>query len=288
MQNLPTDLLRTFVAIIEAGGFSHAGERLGRSQPAISLQIKRLEEVAGVTLFNRSGRSFELSEAGHLLLSYARSILNLNDEVLARLLRSSVSGIVRLGVPNEFADSFLPSILGQFAARYPDIALEVGCELSTLLLSKLERNEYDLIFSLHSQAQRKSDGWQENLVWVAGPQLDIEYRTPLPLIVAPQGCVYRQRIVQTLEERGIPWSITYTSPSFGGIKAGVQAGLGVTVLAQSTVPESLRILKPHPGLPKLGSINVHLHYNQHQASEAVLALVEYMSHQLDARPPGLF
>ncbi len=282
MKNLPTDLLRTFVTVVDEGGFSSAGELLGRSQPAISLQIKRLEEIIGVPLFARTGRSFQLSEEGHVLLSYARSILNLNDEVLARVNKSPLSGVVKLGVPNEFADSFLPDILGRFAQSYPDVTLEVGCELSTHLLAKLEKGEYDLVFSLHATPNVKtvSEGWTEELVWVGSPYHPVHGKSPLPLIVAPIGCVYRQRILQTLEQMGRPWRIAYTSPSFGGIKAGVLAGLGVTVLAKSTVPEGLRVLGGTEKMPKLEDIRVHLHYDKARASEAVLALVEYMSARL--------
>ncbi|TAK90175.1 MAG: LysR family transcriptional regulator [Burkholderiaceae bacterium] len=295
MKNLPTDLLRTFVTVVDEGGFSSAGGLLGRSQPAISLQIKRLQDLLGVTLFLKSGRGFALTDEGQMVLSYARSMLNLNDEVVARLTRSPVSGVVRLGVPNEFADSFLPEILGKFAQRYPEVAIEVGCELSTHLLAKLQKGEYDLVFGLHTNLQAlprsgrtrtaSAQGWSENLVWVGSPQQPVQNRSPLPLIVAPKGCVYRQRILETLEKLGRPWRIAYTSPSFGGIKAGVLAGMGVTVLAQSTVPEGFAVLGSSEGMPQLQGIRVHLHYDRENAAEAVQALVDYMAERL-ARTAG--
>lgn len=288
MKNLPTDLLRTFVTVVDEGGFSSAGGLLGRSQPAISLQIKRLQDLLGVPLLNKAGRGFALTDEGQLVLSYARSMLNLNDEVITRLTRSSVTGAVRLGVPNEFADSFLPEILGKFAQRYPEVAIEVGCELSTHLLAKLQKGEYDLVFGLHTSPPQRSgrtgtasaEGWTESLVWVGSPQQPLHNRTPLPLIVAPKGCVYRQRILETLEKLGRPWRIAYTSPSFGGIKAGVLAGLGVTVLAKSTVPEGIAVLGAAEGMPELQGIRVHLHYDRVKTSEAVQALVNYMAERL--------
>lgn len=288
MKNLPTDLLRTFVTVVDEGGFSSAGDLLGRSQPAISLQVKRLEELVGVPLFQRSGRSFQLSEEGHVLLSYARPMLNLNDELLARINKTSLSGAVRLGVPNEFADSFLPDILGRFAQSYPEVMLEVGCELSTHLLAKLDKGEYDLVFGLHANSNVKTtnEGWTEALVWIGSPQHAVYSKSPLPLIVAPMGCVYRQRILETLEQIGRPWRIAYTSPSFGGIKAGVLAGLGVTVLARSAVPEGVHVLGSLERMPKLPDIRVHLHYDRSRASEAVLALVDYMSARLQHTTGG--
>ncbi|RCS57510.1 LysR substrate-binding domain-containing protein [Parvibium lacunae] len=288
-KNLATDLLRTFVAVVDEGGFSPAGALLGRSQPAISLQIKRLQEMVGANLLVREGRGFNLTDEGRVLLSYARPMLRLNDEAIARLSKSGLAGVVRLGVPNEYADSFLPDILGRFAQRYPDIAIEVGCELSTHLLAKLERGEYDLVFGLHtdsaatkgaSKVQLKAQSWAEKLVWVGSPQHPVQTRRPLPLIVAPQGCVYRQRMLETLEGLGQPWRIAYTSPSFGGIKAGVLAGLGVTVLAASTVPDGLAVLGVSDGMPSLADIRVALHYNQAEASEAVQALAQFMTERL--------
>lgn len=282
MLNIPTELLRSFVAVTDSGGVSRAGNLVGRSQPAVSLQIRRLESLVGTPLFLRQSRQFMLTESGQVLLAYARSILRLNDEVVARLQASGVSGVVRLGVPNEYADSFLPTILGKFARAYPDVALEVGCELSTHLVAKLERGEYDLVFGLHIAAneQLPAQGWAESLVWVAGPDLSLVDQADIPLIVAPEGCVYRQQMLATLASTGQTWRIAYTSPSFGGIKAGVLAGLGVTVLARRTVPEGWRILGLAENLPPLPDIRVHLHYAKTNTSDAVLALAAYMSARL--------
>lgn len=295
MKNLPLDVLRTFVTVVEEGGYSSAGGILGRSQPAISLQIKRLQDILGVVLIRKTGRGFALTDEGQMLLSYAHSMLHLNDEVIGRLTRAPISGMVRLGVPNEYADSFLPEILGKFAQNYPEVAIEVGCELSTHLVTKLQQGDYDVVFGLHLDVPgskrggrghtANAQGWSESLVWVGSPQHFVFQRQPLPLIVAPKGCVYRQRVIETLEQLGWPWRIVYTSPSFGGIKAGVLAGLGVTVLAKSTVPEGLIILGKNEGMPQLQNIQVHLHYDRAQASEAVHTLVNYMAERLARTTP---
>lgn len=285
--NLPTDLLRTFVTVVDRGGFTAAGEALGRSQPAVSLQIRRLEELVGVDLLTRGGRSPQLTDAGRTLCDYARQMLGLNDEVIARLRRRSVAGCVRLGVPNEFADSFLPDILGRFATSYPDVTLEVGCDLSTHLVAALARGRFDVVFGLHASPPAETGpSWREELVWVGSPQHQPQTRQPLPLIVAPEGCVYRRRILDTLGALHRPWRIAYTSPSFGGIKAGVLAGLGVTVLARSAVPDNLRVLGSAEHLPELAQIHVALHYTRQRADEAVLALVEFMAARLGPAETG--
>ncbi|MEX0731820.1 MAG: LysR substrate-binding domain-containing protein [Aquisalimonadaceae bacterium] len=285
MKNLPTDLLRTFVTVADLGGITSAGAVVGRSQPAISLQIKRLEELVGVSLFERTGRALRPTGEGDVLLRYAREILSLNDQALSRLARQPLAGTVRLGIPNEFASSFLPQILGKFAQTHPDVAVEVTCTLSTNLLASHERNELDLVFALHADqpGDGVSEGWMEELVWVASPVHRSHTRVPLPLIVAPRGCVYRGRIMDVLEKARIPWRIVYSSPSFGGIRAGVLAGLGVTVLSESVVPDGLRTLPPDPQLPELPPVRVQLHYSRERASEAVCGLADYMATNLAER-----
>lgn len=279
MRNLPTDLLRTYVTVAELRSFTAAGNRLGRSQPAVSLQIKRLEDHVGSALLRRTtGRRIVLTEAGRTLLEFARQMLALNDEVVARLTRPRISGVVRLGIPNEFASSFLPEALGKFSVSHPDVALNVGCDLSTNLRQRLGAGEFDLILALQDQSPREEHaaGWLEPLTWVASPQGIRNTGGPLPLIVAPEGCVYRNRLINTLDGLRRDWRVVYTSQSFGGIRAGVTAGLGVTVLAQRTVPPELRMLAPDDHWPALGHVHARLHYDRSAASEAVLRLVDYM------------
>jgi len=285
MQNLPSDLLRTFVAVADTGGITSASDVVGRSQPAVSLQIKRLEALVGGALLVRTGRTLHPTEDGRVLLQYARQILALNDAAVARLTRPKLAGCVRLGVPNEFASSFLPEVLGKFAHSHPDVALEVSCDLSTNLVARMERDELDLVFALHRDRASAPAGnsWTEHLSWVAGPKYTGPLRSPVPLIVAPEGCVYRARIIESLTQASRPWRVVYSCPSFGGIRAGVLAGLGVTVLATSIVPDGMAILNGRHGLPTLKPVQIRLHYRQDRASEAVVGLVEYMSLDLAQR-----
>ncbi len=279
MKNLPTDLLRTFVTVAETGGFTRAGDLLGRSQPAVSLQVKRLEELLGTALFQRDGRVLSLSERGGVVFDYAQRILSLNDEVLVKLSQPEIEGNVRLGIPNEYAHSFLPVVLGQFAQSHPNVTLEVDCDLSVNLLAMHKRGDFDLVFILHKESapQHLTEVWQEDLVWVGSPAHQTSHQKPLPLIVEPKGSVYRERLLSVLERAGIAARIAYTTPSFGAIKAGVTAGLGITVLPRSTVPESLKILDMPDELPALGGVELALHYHKAKASQALLRLVEHIS-----------
>ena len=283
MKNLPTDLLRTFVSVAELGGFSKAGSQIGRSQPAVSLQIKRLEEIIDAELLSRNGRQLQVTEKGEMLLSYARQILKLNDQAISSLTQPKVTGHIRLGIPNEFAISFLPGILGKFSNTHPEISLEVSCDLTTNLMQMLEDNNLDMVVAIHKPDDKlpsNTETWNEELVWVVGEDHPLQKDAPLPLVVAPEGCVYRNTIIHTLNNNHSPWRIVYTGTSYGGIRAAVMAGLGVTALARSTVPKSLKIINSGKGFPPLPSTFISLEYNRSSTSQALRHLIDYMLTQV--------
>ncbi|MBT5388880.1 MAG: LysR family transcriptional regulator [Porticoccaceae bacterium] len=279
MKNLPMELLRAFVSVAQLESFTKAGEILGRSQPAVSLQIQRLEELVAESLFARTGKGLELSEAGRSLYSYANQILTLNDLAISELSKSAVSGKIRLGIPSEFATILLPKIVSRFAKAYPNITLEVNCELSKNLLSKAGREQHDLILALEDNPSKT---WSDlvktdSLVWVASAEHNSHRAPVVPLIVAAQGCIYRQRATTLLDSIKQPWQIVYTIPDLSGIKHAIQEGLGVTVLAKSTVPENLRILSPSARFPDLGKVGISLIFSRSKKrSEAAVLLAEFL------------
>lgn len=287
MKNLPTDLLRTFVNVAELGGFSKAGSQIGRSQPAVSLQIKRLEEILDTQLILRNGRHLKITEKGEMLLSYARQILRLNDQAVSSLTLPKVAGHIRLGIPNEFAISFLPGILGKFSNTHPEISLEVSCELTTELLRMLDDKKLDMVVAIHKPDDifdRQAHAWNEELVWVIADDYIINPNKALPLVVAPEGCVYRNTIIQTLNSFDIPWRIVYTGTSYGGIQAAVMAGLGVTAIAYSTVPKGLKVIRSGSGFPPLPATFISLEYDASQVSDALSHLINYVISQVAKSP----
>ncbi|MCP4433718.1 MAG: LysR family transcriptional regulator [Gammaproteobacteria bacterium] len=278
--NLPTDLLRTFVTITDLGSFTRAGDKLGRSQPAISLQIKRLEDMLKTRLYERSSRDLVLSHSGRQLTDYARKMLAINDEAVVKLLQQDVEGSVHLGIPNEFAASRLfPEVLSRFSQSYSQVQLQVTCDLSVNLLNRLKRNSFDLVLALHdsSDSGYYKESWFEEIVWVCGPDSNASQREPIPLIVAPEGCIYRQRMIEALDTIGKPWHIVYTSQNYGGIRAGVMAGLGVTALARNTVSEGMIILGSAERMRRLQQVELGLHYDAENASIASRRLAEFIS-----------
>jgi DNA-binding transcriptional LysR family regulator len=277
MRNLPMECLRSFVTVTEVNGFTQAGRLLGRTQPAISLQIKKLEELVGASLFVRGGARLDLTPTGERMLDYSRQILALNDEALTELSAPTISGRIRFGIPSEFATILLPKVLGRFAHAYPAVTLEIHCDLSRNLLAE-QPNPYDLVLALYDSPDPGEPSFigSDELVWVTSPNHDIHRQPTLPLIVAPTPCLYRARAIKVLKDVGRSWRISYTNTDISGIQTAIEEGLGVTVLAQKTVPETLRILPVSRRFPRLGPVGVHLVYNRKAASETVRKLVDYV------------
>lgn len=279
MQNIPMDLLRTFVKAIDTGSFTRAAEIVGRTQSAVSLQIRRLEESVDVTLFQRDAHRLQLTAEGKSLAQYARRILALNDEALANLRRPDVEGRVRLGAPHEYTASLIPELLGKFALSYPNVILEVTSDLSKNLLRRQQNGEFDLLIALHDETDT-TGGMRivtEPLVWIASADHASHQRDILPLIVAPPPCIYRNWMLQTLNRANRPCRITYLSSSYSGITAAVRAGLGVTAISESTRPVGLMTLDERDGFPALGNLELRLHRASAHPSEAITRLVEYIA-----------
>lgn len=282
LKNLPIDMLRSLVMVVEEGGFTAAAEKLGRTQPAISQQIKKLELLLGRPLLDRENAKLELTLAGESLLGYARRMLVINDEAIGYFANPPVSGRIRFGIPSEFAVTLLPKIVSRFAKAYPDVTLEVSCDLSRNLLSTEQRHHYDLILALHDKVttpQRraiKNYIKTDELVWVSSVGSRAHLQDTLPLVVAPSGCIYRQRALETLGQAKRSCRIVYTIPDLTGIQAAITEGLGITVLARSTVPASLTIIENSTQLPELGSVGISLKLFDQNKNSAVRVLADFI------------
>lgn len=288
------DLLRTFVEIADNGSFTRAAERVGRSQPTVSLQIKKLEQGLGRRVFERDGGSGGqrvLTTEGEILLNYARQVLRLCDEASARIMEPEVEGLVRLGTPEDFATSHLPDILGRFARAHPRVALSVNCDFTVNLLSEFSRGEYDLVlFKREPQGvsgpQGTSDGgvgvWREVLVWAASSRLVLDDAKPLPLVLAPAPDVYRRRAIAALDAAGRKWQVVFTSPSLAGLQAAVRAGLGLSVLPRGMVPAGATVLAPlEHRLPELPDTEIVLYRTPGAISRPASLLAEHIVHSLE-------
>ena len=259
-RSLDLDLLRCFVTIAETGSFTRAGSSLGRSQGAISLQVKRLEEVLGRSVLERNPRHVKLTRDGEALLVHARQMLRLNDAAIAEFAEPDVAGLVRLGVPEDFATAHLPDVLAEFVDAHPRVELEVTCDLTLNLERGFQAGRFDLVL-VKREPEVAIEGmrvWREPLVWVARDRLSLPDAGPLPLIVSPEPCVYRHRAVAALTAVNQTWRIAYTSTSLAGTQAAVRAGLGLAVLPREMCPNWLTPLSGDARLPRLADTEVAL------------------------------
>ena len=244
LANLDLDLVRSFVAIAQLGNLTRAAEQLGRQQSTISLQLQRLETMLGHKLLDRTPRQVLLTPAGRAFLDSSQKLLDLNDEIVARSREPTMQGTVRLGTPEDFATMHLPQVLARFAQAYPQVALEVTCDLTLNLVRRFRLGDFDLALV---KRERSVDAtglsvWREPLVWVGGRRSFADQTAALPLVVSPEPCVYRQRAVDALDHAGRSWRISYTCGSLAGSLAAVRAGLGVTVLPKEMAPDDLNII----------------------------------------------
>jgi DNA-binding transcriptional LysR family regulator len=262
MRDIPTDLLRAFVAIIDLKGFARAGDQLGRTQSAISLRMKRLQEILEVPLFAPDGVA-QLTEQGEIVANYARQILALNDAMLVRLARRESGGRLRIGMPNDYADHFLPKLMREMTGQEPDVAFDVVCALSQELLQGLGDDLYDIVVAMTPDGPAPDPfmTWRERLGWVGASTSLPRSNAPLRLVCYPEGCLYRRSMLTALQRDGRPFSVVYVSPSLNGIEAAVSAGFGVTVLSERVSRPALTPLSPDSGLPRLPDVVVGVYLN---------------------------
>ena len=275
LQNLELDLLRSFAAVADTGSFTAAAGRVARTQSAVSMQIKRLEEALGRRVFERTSRSLALTGEGELLLDYARRMLALNDESLRRLARPRVSGRARLGVTEYFVPNELPGILARFAAAHPGVQLEVRMGLSRDLRAELDAGKLDAAIVRLDGGASAEPVWREPQVWAAAEGWEAEKSAPVPLVALPPGCVLREFAMATFRAQKREWRLAYTGSSMASVQAAVLAGLGVSILAKSSVLRGMRVLPrgrrwPGPGELVVGVLRgVGAHGEIVEALEAV-------------------
>jgi DNA-binding transcriptional LysR family regulator len=257
---LDLDLLRSFVSVVDAGGFTRAGERVHRTQSTVSQQIRRLEETLGYPLLHRNGKQVALTEQGERLLSYARRILALEQEAREVVTKPGSEGILRLGIPEDFAAHRLTELLSDFARSRPGLRLDVRSGLSVQSRRALERGELDLaMFKRNAGESGGIAAWPERLQWVTSRNHPVDFnRDPLPLIMSEQGCLYRNRMIHAMETAGRAWHMAYTSPSVLGIQAAVSAGLGVSILPDVAILPEHRVLTKTDGFPPITNTEVAL------------------------------
>jgi DNA-binding transcriptional LysR family regulator len=278
MPDLEIDLLRSFVAVAEAGSFTAGAEIVGRTQSAVSQKILRLEEILGRRVFERSSRSLSLTRDGERLMGPARRMLEFNDETIRQFVEPPVAGKLRLGVADDFIPHQLPRLLARFARAYPGIQLELTTGMSCALLAALEEGAVDLAIAKHDGLmQRGRVIWREPLAWIAAAGFEIDPAKPVPLVLLPQPCTYRGIMLEALEAAGRTSATACTASSLMGIQAAVAGGLGVTVLGRSFVQDGLKVLTVREGWPPLPTTEIVLLGEDRVQAHLVKPLVSFLT-----------
>lgn len=275
LPNLDMDALRTLVAILRLGSLNRAAERVGRSQSAVSQQMRKLEGQLGESLFRKQGRHVVLTETGELVHSYARRMLDLNDELIRAARGATLAGALRFGLPGDFAETWLPATLGQFKKAHPAVRVDVSVERNGLLLERLDRGELDLVlvmgYASRSDAERIAT---LPMAWIGPVGSDVILRpdTPLDLALYESPCFFRRAGTEALDKASISWRLGYTTSSLQSLWAGVAAGLGITLRTMAGVPPSLMRLDEKHGLPPLPSVELCLHAGQSEMTPVLAQL----------------
>jgi DNA-binding transcriptional LysR family regulator len=256
---LDPDLLKAFVAVADHRSFTRAAAMLNRTQSAVSMQIKRLEDRLGVELLRRTTVSVELSSAGEGLLGYARRILMLNDEAVGRLREHKIEGVVRLGVMDDYGTFVVPPLLANFLASYPLIHVEMETGLTSSMPARLGE-AFDLVIAMHPEGRGEGEFLRrEQAVWAAGASHALEEQGPLPVALYPQGCLFRKWAIEALDAAKRPWRLAFVSHSLAAVEAIAAQGLAVTVVKAGIFPPKLRPLSDRDGMPGLPAADICLH-----------------------------
>lgn len=273
--------LECFLAVAETGSFTRAASKVSRTQSAVSQQVSKLESQVDTLLFQR-GKKLSLTSDGEVLLSYARQIIQLNRAAMDRFRQPELMGEVRFGLPEDFASVFLSDVLSDYAAQHPRLLLHIECDFTLHLFERFKKQEFDLVLVKMNRPGDFPNGidvWSESLEWVGEPSLFEQRDQALPLVVAPQPCVYRARAIEALNKANRPWRVVFSSPSYAGTMAAVRAGMGVTVLPRNMVPEDLPIIRTNNSTEALTDTHISL-LKHHDRNLAINAFGEFVAAKL--------
>jgi len=283
---LDLDQLRTFVAIAEAGSFTKAGDIVFKTQSAVSMQMRKLEERIGKALFLRDGRQSRLTEDGERLLIYARRLVQLSAETMAAFDENRLEGRVRFGMPDDFADRFLPEVLARFAQSNPRVEIEFACEATPALLEGMKQGRLDLALITHDGKRENVQVVREEpLCWVTSARHKVDKQEILPAAFGRETCIWRRQAEERLQSVGRRYRVRYSSWSATVIAATVLSGLAVSILPESALRPGMRVLTEEDGFPELDACQIGLVWSNSAKTEIVSALADHIVDSLGNLTP---
>lgn len=272
---LQIDYLRTFIALTESKGFTKAGVQVNKSQSAVSMQIKRLEDEVGKQLFDRVGKTVKLTAEGQTLLKHALRIIKEHDDAVRALTRPDLEGLIRFGLPEHYTIGVLPKLLARFAASYPDVVVEMRCENSDVIKEAIDNGSLDV-----GICTQISEGGQvishDPVVWIGDQKFVAQDDKIISIAVFEESCVFRTWAIEALEKVGIRYRIVYVSRSISGLIDAVREGFAIAPIIRSNVPPDLKILSLEQGLPVMPVSNIVFHKTKKKTSEIIECFSEHI------------
>ena len=284
---LDIDQLQTFIAIVDAGSFTRAADKVFKTQSAVSMQMRRLEERIGKPLFVKDGRTNRLTDEGERLLGYARRMIKLNNETMAAFDDQKLEGAIRIGTPDDYADRYMPGIIARFAKTHPGVELYIECEPSSELSARLQRGELDVALVTHDPLLRSSEVVRtEPLYWVTSMNHTVHEEPVVPLAVGRTSCRWRNLACSALDASGRDYQILFTSWSATVVASAVLSGLAVSLLPECAVRPGMRILSQLDGFPALAPAQIGLMRRPGAPATLVNAVCGHIAASLDNITPA--
>ncbi|WP_203544791.1 LysR family transcriptional regulator [Desulfovibrio sp. JC010] len=264
---LTPDLLRSFIIAADTKSFTRTANLVHRTQAAVSMQMKKLEDELKCVLFQREGRGVSLTAEGEILYRYSSKILELHDEALSAVSGPKLNGIVRLGAPDDYAMKHLPGILKEFAVNHPQVQIDVFCDDTRTLAAMLDKGQLDLVIATDNAKTEFSAPLE--LSWILPERMEPAELDVLPLALFHPFCCYRENALKALDKAGRKYRIAYGSPSLAGLLAAVQGGLAIAVVTKETTAKGCRHARPSDNLPAIEHVYIDLRFQPGLRSEVV-------------------
>lgn len=275
---IESDLLRIFTAVADLSNVTQAGNMLGRTQSAMSMQVRKLEELVGAPLFDRGPRGVTLTTAGRRLLPYAKRIVGLIDETTTAMRAAPLNGPIRVGIPEEYNQSILPSALAAFAEAHPLTEVTVMCGYTAQQLAALEDGDLDLavIFDWGNGVSGETLT-MDPTVWASSAAYDRHLERPVPVALYWRSSWCRDFAMRSLDQHAIPYRVAYTCDTSSGLRSAVASGLAIAPLSRSSIPAGARELTAADGFPQVDSSRVVLKRNPSTGGPAIDSLAQVIS-----------
>lgn len=288
MTNIPTDLLRTFVAVVDNRSFTKAANLLGVTQPAVSAQIKRLQSLLGEDIFDRTVQGVSLTPHGEVVVSYARRLLSINDQIVhLGGIGQRPELVIRIGTSSDYTAMLLPGVLAEFRDRFPAVRFNVSSGHSEPLMRRLRDGEIDIFVGLSTSEPRDAhEAWTSPLVWVRGPQTRLQPSEPVPLVSWGEPSVYHRAAVSTLRAAGLEWEEVYTGPVMTDLSGAIAAGLGVMPITRRRALEDGLIIGDDLPLPALNDVYGGIFVREGGPREVYQQLADDIAAKMSRRPPA--